>query len=272
MSLNSGIGPLSGICDAASSTALQLEHAGAVGVASRARRGLRVWRYLLVAVLGLAVAGTALIEASVASGPTVATVPAAVAAIDTAHGTVPVTVSPADRIAEALVAAEDGSFYSHNGLDAPALVRAALGKVAGSDRGGSTIEMQLAHLAFPAQTAGVWGRIHRVTLALQMDTHFTKPAILSMYLDAAYFGHGFYGIAAASEGYFGVAASRLTWGQAALLAGLVQAPSALDPIDHPAAATARRGYVLQRLADVGALSQTQAHTLARSPLGLQTSE
>ena len=177
-------------------------------------------------------------------------------------------VSPSDRIAEAIVAVEDGSFYSNNGVDVRALMRAALGFVTGSDAGGSTIEVQLAHLAFPGPTSGVWGRVHRVTLALQMDTHFSKPAILSMYLDAAYFGHGFYGIAAASHGYFGVVPSQLTWPQAALLAGLVQAPSALDPLEHPAAALNRRNYVLQRLADVGAISPSPAHTLAQTPLGL----
>ncbi|MGH7747742.1 MAG: biosynthetic peptidoglycan transglycosylase, partial [Candidatus Dormibacteria bacterium] len=225
---------------------------------------------LLLGVLTLALAGAALIEASVAAGPNVAAVPAAVAAIDSAHGAVAVMVSPSDRISEAIVAVEDGSFYSNNGVDTPALIRAGLGFLTGSDAGGSTIEVQLAHLAFAAPTSGVWGRVHRVTLAVQMDTHFTKPAILSMYLDAAYFGHGFYGIAAAGRGYFGVDASQLSWAQAALLAGLVQAPSALDPVDHPAASLARRGYVLQRLADLGFISHPQAHALAQTPLGVRT--
>ena len=216
----------------------------------------------------LAVAGVALFAASVATGPSVAALPAAVSAIDSAHRATPVSVAPTDRIARALVAAEDGSFYSHDGIDGLAMVRAAAGFVSGSDSGGSTIEVQLAHLAFPGPTSGLWGRVHRVTLALQMDTRFTKPAILSMYLDAAYFGHGFYGIAAASHGYFGVAPSQLSWSQSALLAGLVQAPSSFDPIDHPSAAMTRRGHVLQRLADVGAISQTQAHAIADDPLGV----
>lgn len=203
-----------------------------------------------------------------ATGPSVEALPGAVSAIDSAHGAPPVSVVPTDRIAQALVAAEDGSFYSHDGIDGVALLRATAGFVTGSDGGGSTIEVQLAHLAFPGPTSGLWGRVHRVTLALQMDTHFTKQSILSMYLDAAYFGHGFYGVAAASQGYFGVAPSQLGWSQAALLAGLVQAPSSFDPIKHPSAAMSRRGYVLQRLADVGAISQTQAHALANGPLGV----
>ncbi|MBV8529107.1 MAG: transglycosylase domain-containing protein [Candidatus Dormibacteraeota bacterium] len=215
----------------------------------------------------LAVAGVGLFGASVATGPNVEALPATVTAIDAAHNARPVSVSPSDRVARAVVAVEDGSFYSHDGIDTLALLRAAAGFVTGSDSGGSTIEVQLAHLAFPGPTSGFWGRVHRVTLALQMDTRFTKPAILSMYLDAAYFGHGHYGIVAASRGYFGVTPSQLSWSQAALLAGLVQAPSSYDPIEHPAAATARRGYVLQRLVAVGALTQAAADALAHSPLG-----
>lgn len=222
----------------------------------------------MAAVLG--VAGVVLFGSSVATGPDVATLPAAVSGIDTAHHVMPASVAPSDRIARALVAVEDASFYSHDGIDTLALLRAAGGFVTGSDSGGSTIEVQLAHLAFPGPTSGFWGRVHRVTLALQMDTHFTKPAILSMYLDAAYFGHGYYGIVAASRGYFGVMPSQLSWSQAALLAGLVQAPSAFDPIDHPASAAARRGYVLQRLVAVGALTQSQAGALGQTSLGVRS--
>ena len=254
--------------DVASSAAARVRRAPAARARHLGlRRGLR---YLPAGVLSLGVVCALIIEASVATGPAAGAVPAAVAAIDAAHGVAPVMVSPSDRIAEAIVAVEDGSFYTNNGVDTPALVRAALGFVTGSDSGGSTIEMQLAHLAFPEPTSGLWGRVHRVTLAVQMDTHFSKPAILSMYLDAAYFGHGFYGIAAASRGYFGVEPAQLSWAQAALLAGLVQAPSALDPIDHPTASLARRGFVLQRLADEGAISHQQAHALAQTPLGART--
>lgn len=257
-----------GIADAASPRGRRTGRSPAARGVLRLLHISRVWRWLAFAVITVAVAGVAIFAASVATGPDVASLPAAVSAVDYAHRATPVSVAPSDRIARALVAAEDGSFYSHDGIDGPALVRAAAGFVTGSDSGGSTIEVQLAHLAFPGPTSGLWGRVHRVTLALQMDTRFTKPAILSMYLDAAYFGHGFYGIAAASHGYFGVAPSQLTWSQAALLAGLVQAPSSFDPIDHPSAATARRGYVLQRLVDVRALSQAQADALAHTQLGV----
>ena len=177
-------------------------------------------------------------------------------------------IAPSDRIAQALVASEDATFYSNNGVDDVALLRAFWGFLTGHDLGGSTIEMQLAHVLYPAVTDGFWGRVRRVSLALELDTHYTKPAILSMYLSAVYFGHGYYGIEAASRGYFGVAPAQLTWAQAALLAGMVQAPSALDPLRHLAAARARMTYVLQRLVGDGRLTASQAAHWAASPLGL----
>lgn len=238
--------------------------------ASEAPRGCRrrVFRALSVAALATAVAGGAILEGSLVTAPKVEALPAAVIAFDTAHASAPVMVAPADRISAAIVAVEDDSFYANDGVDVPALVRGLWGFMTGSDSGGSTIEIQLAHLAFPEQTTGLWGRAHRVSLALQMDTHFTKAAILSMYVNAAYFGHGFYGVRAASLGYFGVTPLGLSWDQAALLAGLVRAPSQLDPYRHPQAALQRRGYVLQRLVSTGVLTQAQADTLGIAPLEL----
>src|SRR5580704_3585931 len=229
------------------------------------RRHVRRWvRVLLVCLIALATA----LEVNVLTDPNVATAPAIVAAGDRAHGSAPVAIAPSDRIAQALVAAEDDTFYSNNGVDDVALLRAFWGFVTGKDLGGSTIEMQLAHMLYPAVTEGFWGRVRRVSIALEFDTRYTKGAILSMYLSAVYFGHGFYGIGAASRGYFGVTPSQLNWAQAAMLAGLVQAPSSLDPFRHLAAAEARMSYVLQRLVSDGRLSATQATQLERSPPGL----
>jgi membrane peptidoglycan carboxypeptidase len=205
---------------------------------------------------------------NVATDPSIVGAPAAVIAIDRAHGSGPAMLASSDRIALALVASEDGTFFSNDGVDEVALVRAFWGFLTGQDLGGSTIEMQLAHTLYPSVTGGFWGHVRRVSLALELDTHYTKAAILSMYLSAVYFGHGYYGIAAASQGYFGVAPAQLSWAQAALLAGIVQAPSALDPTRHLAASEARMAYVLQRLAGEGWLSDAQATRLEVSPLGL----
>jgi membrane peptidoglycan carboxypeptidase len=228
----------------------------------------RFARLVARALLLLMIGGAGAFETNVATNPSVAQAPAIVEAIDSAHHATPEMVAPRERIAIALVAAEDATYSSNDGVDVAALVRAFLGYLTGTDTGGSTIEMQLAHLLFPAATQGFWGHVHRVSLALQFDTHFTKEAILSMYLSSVYFGHGYFGIRAASEGYFGVAPAALSWAQAALLAGVVQAPSALDPVHHLAAARGRMNYVLGRLVDIGALTASQATVIARSNLGL----
>jgi len=230
----------------------------------RRRPALLIVRAVLIALI----AGMTAFEVNIDTGPNVATAPALVMAIDRAHHSSPAMVGPEERIAMALVASEDGSFYSNDGIDLPAMARGLLGYVTGTDTGGSTIEIQLAHMLYPSATGGLWGRVHRVSLALQFDAHYTKEAILSMYLDAAYFGHGYYGISAAAAGYFGVAPGELTWTQAALLAGLVQAPSSLDPRMHLAAAERRLSYVLQRLVSDGALTSAQATALLRAPLDL----
>ncbi len=228
-------------------------------------RGIR-WaaRAVLLCLIGSVTA----FAANVATDPSIGGAPAAVLAIDRSHGSSAVMIAPSDRIAQALVASEDATFYSNNGVDDVALLRAFWGFLTGHDLGGSTIEMQLAHVLYPAVTDGFWGRVRRVSLALELDTHYTKPAILSMYLSAVYFGHGYYGIEAASRGYFGVAPAQLTWAQAALLAGMVQAPTALDPLRHLAAARARMTYVLQRLVGDGRITASQAAHWAASPLGL----
>lgn len=230
----------------------------------RPRRRRRGFRAVLVLLIVIAAA----FELNVVTDPSVATAPAMVARFDSAHGSVPEMIPTSDRIAQALVASEDETFYSNNGVDYVAVARAFWGFLTRQDLGGSTIEMQLAHTLYPAVTEGFWGRVRRVSLALELDTHFTKDAILSMYLSAVYFGHGYYGIRAASAGYFGVAPAQLTWGQAALLAGIVQAPSALDPFRHLAAAQARMSYVLQRLVSDGRLTAAQATQAAQAPLNL----
>lgn len=222
------------------------------------------------AVLATLAVGGTLLAGACTTSPGVAGAPQRVLAIDRAHGATPVMVAPGDRIALALVASEDERFFSHHGIDTLGLVRAAWGRVTGVDTGGSTLEMQLAHMLWPAQTQGVWGRVMRVGIALKLDGHYTKTAVLSMYLSAVYFGHGYYGVEAASRGFFGVAPQDVSWGQAAMLAGLVQAPSALDPLVHLQAARARQGYVLSRLVADGVLTPAQAQADAAAPVRLRS--
>jgi membrane peptidoglycan carboxypeptidase len=219
--------------------------------------------------LGLLILTLTALAINALTGPDVNTAVALVTAIDHEHRTRPVMVEPDDRIATALVAAEDDSFYSDGGVDVPALFRGLWGYIRGTDAGGSTIEVQLARMLYPTATAGLWGQLHLVTTAVEFDARYTKVAILSMYLDAAYFGHGFFGIVSASSGYFGVSPTQLTWTQAAMLAGLVQAPSALDPMEHLNAARQRMAYVLQRLVTTGKMTAAQARDASQAPLNMR---
>jgi penicillin-binding protein 1A len=90
-----------------------------------------------------------------------------------------------------------------------------------------------------------------------------------MYLDTVYFGHGYYGLTRAAEGYFGVAPSGLSWTQATMLAGLVQAPTAYDPLVHLSAARTRQTHVIDRLVATGHLTRAEAKTVTAEPLNLR---
>jgi penicillin-binding protein 1A len=227
------------------------------------------WRHLLRAGLALVlVPGTVLAGAALATPP-VSGAPALVATIDREHGSVPVPAEPSWRVSAAIVAAEDGTFYSNDGIDVPGAGRALWGWFTGVDGGGSTITEQLAKVLYTGGRTGVPDRIAQVALALKLDGHYTKPAVLSMYLSAIYFGNGYYGVLAASEGYFGIPPAQLSWAQASLLAGLPQAPSLLDPLQHPALAGQRQSYVLARLVATGVLTRAQAAAAAAAPLGLR---
>ncbi|MEV6849206.1 biosynthetic peptidoglycan transglycosylase [Actinoplanes sp. NPDC051411] len=172
------------------------------------------------------------------------------------------------RLAVAVLATEDTRFYQHRGLDPQALARAAAGAFEGRDAGGSTIEVQLAKLLYTGGRRSPLDQAEQAALAIKLDRAYPKTEILLMYLNAEYFGHGYYGAGAAAHGYFDVAAQDLTWGQAALLAGLLKAPSYDDPLCHPDRALARRGEVVGRLQAVGALTAEQATLTDRTPLQL----
>jgi penicillin-binding protein 1A len=216
----------------------------------------------------LLIPGTALAGAELATPP-VAGAPSLVTAIDRAHHAMPVAADPSWRVSQAIVAAEDAGFANNPGIDVGGFVRALWGWTTGVDKGGSTITEQLAKVIYTGGRTGITDQVAQVALALKLDGHYTKPAVLSMYLSAIYFGNGYYGVLAASEGYFGLLPGQLSWAQASLLAGLPWAPSLLDPLDHLALARSRQAYVLDRLVATGALSRAQAEAAAAAPLGLR---
>jgi len=172
------------------------------------------------------------------------------------------------RIAAALLATEDSHFADHIGIDWRGALRAPLGLVSGADRGGSTLHQQLARVVYEDGAIDPPAKARAVVLAVKLDRAWSNEEILRMYLDAAYFGHGFYGVDAAARGYFDEAPGELDWAQATVLVGLVQAPSAYDPLVHPELAKARQAHVLDRLVDVGTLERQDADRIAAAPWGL----
>jgi len=186
------------------------------------------------------------------------------------HSTELVALPKPDRVGQALIATEDSRFFQTPGIDPVSAVRAGLATVTGSgDTGGATLEQQLAKNLYFSQNDGLSSKVQEAELALQLDVSYSKSDILRMYLADVYFGHGYYGLPAAAHGYFGVGPAQLSWAQASMLAGLVQAPSAYDPIDHLVAGRLRQRHVLNRLVATNVLSPAQADAAFAAPLGLR---
>jgi penicillin-binding protein 1A len=171
---------------------------------------------------------------------------------------------------KAIVDTEDSRFYENNGIDYIGILRALKTDVSSGQfsEGASTIEQQLVRNLYlsPQQTLG--RKIKEACLAVQLDRKWSKNRILTAYLNDIYFGRQAYGIEAAATTYFGVHAKNLSLEQAALLAGLPQAPSAYDPITRPGAALERRAEVLQAMLRAGDISPSRYKTALHSPLGL----
>jgi penicillin-binding protein 1A len=171
------------------------------------------------------------------------------------------------KVAEALLATEDSRYRSDAAIDPQGTARAFWGLLTHNpNEGGATIEVQLAKMLYTPKSSDPVSLAEQVAIAFKLDHDFTKTQILAMYLDAAYFGDGAYGVTDAAHHYFGVAPDQLSWGQAALLAGLVQAPSRDDPHGHLHNALDRRDHVLARLVAVGTLSRTDVKAIEAEPL------
>jgi penicillin-binding protein 1A len=235
--------------------------------ARRPRRLLRAVRRAAAAVAALCLLLIAGFGVLLAVTPSVGNAPDLVRAQVLAHHAAypgpPVPV----RFAESLIATEDHRFRSEPGIDPFAVGRVTLAKLTGGgDQGGATIYQQLAKLLYTPGRTGIGAKAEQVALAVKLDLTYSKTQILQMYADVAYFGHGFYGLGAASCGYFGQRPARLSWAQAAMLAGLVLEPSADNPVDHPARARAREAHVLGRLVATHVLSEAQAAAAFTQPI------
>ena len=175
---------------------------------------------------------------------------------------VPVAAMP-EMVVQAFLSAEDKTFYSHPGVDVPGIVRAAATNLMrlNKDRrpvGASTITQQVAKNFLIGNVVSIERKIKEVILAFRIERAFTKDRILELYLNEIYLGFGAYGAAAAALNYFDKSLDDLTLGEAAFLAGLPKAPNNYHPVRRPAAARARRDYVLNRMVEDGHISRADA--------------
>ncbi len=230
---------------------------------ARGRRVLRRTALLvlaLVAILAVGVTAIMLVTPSVGNAWSLA-----MAQARSHHARFPGPPVPA-RFAAALIATEDHRFASEPGFDPLALGRVALSVITGRDQGGATLYQQLAKLLYGPHKARLTVELYEVALGVKLKFSYSREQILRMYADVAYYGHGYYGLAAASCGYFGRQPGRLSWPQSAVLAGLVQAPSAYDPLEHPVLARSREGHVISRLVATGTLTPRQAAATLAVPM------
>jgi penicillin-binding protein 1A len=183
-------------------------------------------------------------------------------------------VVPLDRmpphVIQALLAAEDSRFFAHGGVDVFAIMRAAFSNLRrrAVREGASTITQQLVRGFFltPERTLG--RKIREAILAYRVEKNHTKEEILYLYLNQVYFGHGNYGIEAASRDYFGKGVDQLSLAEAALLAGLPRSPSRNSPYRDFFAATERQRYVLKRMLQEKFINEAAYREALQTPVRL----
>lgn len=181
----------------------------------------------------------------------------------------------APDLIHALISIEDVRFYEHSGIDKIALFRVAKGIATGnSDQGGgSTITQQLAKNLFPrgenlSKSKLVIRKLQEWMTATKLEYNYSKDEIIAMYLNTVFYGHNAYGIKKATETFFGKEPDEITMEEAALLAGVVNAPSKFSPRRHPDNAMNRRNLVLKRMETNGYITEAEYDSISQIPIDL----
>ncbi len=174
------------------------------------------------------------------------------------------------HLVQAFISAEDDQFFQHEGINYLAIFRAFVAnlKAGRKAQGGSTITQQVARTLLLSSEKTYTRKIKEVMLAKKMEKNLSKEEILYLYLNQIYLGQGAYGVGAAARVYFRKNVEELTVPEAAILAGLPQAPSRYSPIHNPKSAKERQRYVLTRMADVGFISPEDAEKYKNEPVKL----
>jgi penicillin-binding protein 1A len=186
---------------------------------------------------------------------------------------VPIAAIPRP-VTAAFVAAEDKNFYTHHGVDPVSILRAGItdiGRLINHRRpiGASTITQQVAKNMLLSNQLSIVRKVREILLATKIDAALPKDRILELYLNEIYLGAGAYGVAAAALTYFDKSLDQLTLGEAAFLGGLPKAPNSYNPERFPEAASARRDWVLDRMAEDGYITGAQAAAAKATPLVLR---
>jgi penicillin-binding protein 1A len=177
-------------------------------------------------------------------------------------------------VPEAVIAIEDRRFDQHFGIDPVGLVRAFLanyqaGRVV---QGGSTITQQLAKNLFLEPERTYERKFQEAVLALWLENRYSKDEILQLYLNRTYFGAGATGVEKASQKFFGKSARDITLAEAAILAAVLNAPSALNPINHPDRAAARAKLVIAEMVETGAITKAEAEQAQSAPTAIKPAD
>jgi penicillin-binding protein 1A len=177
-------------------------------------------------------------------------------------------ISP--RLKQAILAAEDSEFEQHFGLSIPRIVVTLIKDIIYRRmHGASTLTQQLARKLFLTDDKTPERKIKEALLAIQIEKRYTKNEIFTLYCNQMYFGHGVYGVQAASRLYFGKAAKDLTLEEAALIAGILQGNVRQSPYVNMDAALRRRNYTLTRMADVGYITAADADSAKKKPITMR---
>lgn len=182
-------------------------------------------------------------------------------------------ISP--NLINALIATEDARFYEHSGIDFRSLLRVLTKTVLGGDKssgGGSTLTQQLAKNLFPREKKSVFGTVHAKlkewVVAVKLERNYSKEEILSMYLNTVDYGSNAYGIKAASQIFFSKKPSELEVEEAAVLVGLLKAPTAYSPVRNPENANRRRNVVLHQMEKYGYITKEECESKSAKPIKL----
>lgn len=175
-----------------------------------------------------------------------------------------------ESLQQAVVAVEDRKFYSHHGFDLEGIMRASLVNLQYGEvrEGASTITQQLVKNLFLSQEQTMYRKAEEFLLALDMEINYSKEEILELYLNTIYFGSGFYGIQEASQGYFGKEPAKLALPEAAMLAGIPNAPSVYSPFVDFMLSKKRQFIVLDAMVSAGYLRANVAEDAKIKPLEL----